>query len=326
MRASSDLLGTLLKDWSNESAYGWTPQWPKAILATGKVKQQQLKDMIQDKDTSVGTKAMIYAKYMPDKLEQFMSEHADPSDMINSEGKFNNYKDIIDIMPDMGSPYAAKLLHAVSRIRTETKDIDRALLLKKTPDNLLDNVMKDFLNAGSTEHNILFTDAADIGAILGRNMSDQGYLDALKIMHKPTKFQYAAGNSILQGRHGDGMLKIIKTRILDKFDDEILEKVAKTQFSPVSLRDAPDNRVQMMAVSILAAKHGATRLPEEQQSPKHTAYYSTDINELKAAAKVTRSKKLRQQIENKITRIRSRRRKAAQAEKEKSLEQKLDAI
>jgi hypothetical protein len=314
-KASPDMLGTLLAMDFNEADQPGithvtetdTTKFVQAILTTGKVSKENLQSVLQDQNSSLTTKAIIHAQYYPDKLEEFMDNQAPTKEVLEN---FKKYESIFFAMPDGSSPYAAKLLLAFDE-RQDTEKHGRTsgavrTLLEKTPDNLLGNVMR---HHASLQHNNLFSDLHDIIPILDRSMDEQGYMDAVKIIYSP--FSEARGHrnekSLPTGHNGGGVARTVK-RILNQFSDDALKELAQNP------------ELHQMARDVLYAKHGV------DDSTEGSTYYSTDIDELKAAAKATRSRKKRQQIENKIKRIRRRRRKAAQVEKEKSLEQKLDTI
>ena len=324
-KASPDMLGTLLAmDFNEESAHPDfeptvmdTTKFVQAILTTGKVSEEILQSVLQDQNSSLTTKAIIYAQYYPDKLEEFMDNQVPPKEIFSD---YSKYASIFEAMPDGSSPYAAKLLLSrdlvVGGRPIWVGDVIKTLL-EKTPDNLLGNVMR---HHASSQHNNLFSDLHGIIPILDRSMNEQGYMDAVKIIYSP--FAEARGHrneeSLLAGHNGGGVARTVK-RLLNQFSDDALEELLQPGDQDASIGTALYSLYQM-ARDVLRAKHGA------DDSTEGSAYYSTDIDELKVAAKAARSRKKRQQIENKIKRIRRRRKKAAQVEKEKSLEQKLDAI
>jgi len=147
-------------------------------------------------------------------------------------------------------------------------------------------------------------------------MSERGYVDAVNIIYSPLKTISGDGESLPESHNGGGIVRTVK-RLLNQFSDDALKKLALTSQGQNQAKAHPE--LYQITRNILHARHGA------DDSTEKSVYYSTDINELKAAAKATRSKKLRQQIENKIKRIRRRRRKAAQIENS-SLEKRLDAV
>ena len=331
-KASSDMLGTLLLEPTantTDSAVADeelrrgtaaeeidTTNFVRTILKTGKVSEEDLQSVLQNQNASSITKAIIYAQYYPDKLENFMDSQVASEEVF---ADYKKYQEIFQAMPDGSSPYAAKLLLSIGQeVEGLTDrgryvlDFDRSgaikTLLKKTPDNLLSNVMRYH---ASSQNNNLFSDLHDIIPILGRSMSERGYVDAVNIIYSPLKTISGDGESLPESHNGGGIVRTVK-RLLNQFSDDALKKLGNST-------SALQAHLYQMARNILHARHGA------DDSTEKSVYYSTDINELKAAAKATRSKKLRQQIENKIKRIRRRRRKAAQIENS-SLEKRLDAV
>lgn len=311
-KASPDMLGTLLAmDFNEVVEYDRsepetdTSKFVQAILATGKVSEEDLQSVLQDQNSSLTAKAIIHAQYYPDKLEEFMDNQAPTEEVLEN---YKKYDSIFFAMPDGSSPYAAKLLLTFDERQDAGKLASGIVrvLLKKTPDSLLGNVMRHY---ASSQHNNLFSDLHDIIPILDRSMDERGYMDAVKIIYSP--FSEARGHrgeeSLPTGHNGGGVARTVK-RILNQFSDDALKELVQNP------------ELHQMARDVLYAKHGT------DDSTEGSIYYSTDIDELKAAAKATRSRKKRQQIENKIKRIRRRRRRAAQVEKEKSLSQRLDAI
>jgi len=321
-KASSGMLGTLLSmdfnallnrtnlTGATHVTETDTTKFVQAILTTGKVSKEDLQSVLQDQNSSLTTKAIIHAQHYPDRLEEFMDNQAPTKEVLEN---YKKYGSIFEAMPDGDSPYAAKLLLAFdeSMVGKGGHGLVKTLL-EKTPDNLLGNVMR---HHASSQHNNLFSDLHDIIPILDRSMNEQGYMDAVKIIYSPFAEARARRNeeSLLAGHNGGGVARTVK-RLLNQFSDDALNELAHVE-SGTALYS-----LYQMARDVLRAKHGA------DDSTEGSAYYSTDIDELKVAAKATRSRKKRQQIENKIKRIRRRRKKAAQVEKEKSLEQKLDAI
>jgi len=313
-KASPNMLGTLLSmplgalDSNQPAADGEvepdTTEFVQAILTTGKVSEENLQSVLQDQNSSLTTKAIIHAQYYPDKLEEFMGDQVPPKEIF---ANYDKYESIFKAIPDGSSPYAAKLLLALKEQHPQSTAGPIKTLLEKMPDDLLGNVMR---HHASSQYNNLFMDLHSIIPILDRSMNEQGYMDAVKIIYSP--FAEPRGHrdeeSLLESHNGGGIARTVK-RLLNQFSDDALKELAQNP------------KLRPMVKDVLHAKYGV-----DDDSTEGSAYYSTDIDELKAAAKNTRSLKKRQQIENKIKRIRRRRRGAAQAEKEKSLSQKLDAI
>ena len=353
-KASPDMLGTLLAmDFNvpdrftklgqlasvptHANTVTDTTKFVQAILATGKVSEESLQSVLQDQNSSLVTKAIIHAQYYPDKLEEFMRGHVTPKEIF---ANYNKYESIFFAMPDGSSPYAAKLLHALATYGTQPGYGLVKTLLEKMPDDLLGSIMKQH---ASTKHNNLFSDLHDVIPILDRSMDEQGYINAIKIIYSPFVVTRHNDASLPEGHNSGGVARTVK-RLLNQFSDDALKELAGYNFEHRGTRDSHHTEeVHQMARDVLDAKHGVARddqeyrrhqpgptdseVPQWGKEKRHrSTYYSTDIDELKAAAKATRNKKLQQQIENKIKRIRRRRKKAAQAEREKSLKQKLDAI
>jgi hypothetical protein len=340
-RASSDMLGTLLsmpapRDEKSGKEVD-SPKFVRTILTTGKVSKENLQSVLQDQNSSLITKAIIYAQYYPDELEKFMDDQIPSEEIFNN---FKKYENIFEAMPDGSSPYAAKLLYSIDAtmgMMSDSKIRPSGLvkiLLEKTPDNLLDDVMRH--HASSFAHfgyNNLFGDLHDIVPLIDRPMSEQGYINAVKIIYRP--FPEARGwrdeKSLPESHNAGGIIKTVKNMV-NQFSDEALTELLTTDHGNEYWKF---NELIDIANNILYARHGAGAIElggldknsvVDANQRSSSAYYSADIAELKAAAKVTRNKKLRQQIENKIKRLRRRRKKAAQVEKEKSLSQKLDVI